>query len=188
MHRSLALLVGGTVVLGCAAAAAPGGAGARVRPGIEVLLADSAHLVRGRRVGLVTNQTGIDSRGVSDVEVLRDAGVRLVALFSPEHGFRGAADPGAAIATTIDSATGLPIYSLYGRTSAPTDTMLAGLDAKALDGQAGQLRRGPADNHRVHIDQRALAHTKFAIIACRSILPNPTRVEQLHPPAVGRLP
>ena len=133
MHRSLALLVGGTVVLGCAAAASPGGAGARVRPGIEVLLADSAHLVRGRRIGLVTNQTGIDSRGVSDVEVLRDAGVRLVALFSPEHGFRGAADPGAAIATTIDSATGLPIYSLYGRTSAPTDTMLAGLDAIAID-------------------------------------------------------
>jgi uncharacterized protein YbbC (DUF1343 family) len=52
---------------------------------------------------------------VSDVERLRAAGVQLVALFSPEHGFRGAADPGAAVASTLDSATGLPIYSLYGR-------------------------------------------------------------------------
>jgi len=133
MHGSLTLLVGGTVLLGCAAAASAGSRSARVRPGVEVLLTDSAHLIRGRRLGLVTNQTGIDSRGVSDVEVLRGAGVRLVALFSPEHGFRGAADPGAAIATTIDSATGLPIYSLYGRTSAPTDSMLAGLDAIAID-------------------------------------------------------
>ena len=64
---------------------------------------------------------------------LRAAGVRLVALFSPEHGFRGAADPGAAIASSVDSATGLPIYSLYGRTSAPTAEMLAGIDVMLVD-------------------------------------------------------
>lgn len=104
-----------------------------VRPGIEVLLADSAHLVRGRRVGLVTNQTGVDARGIGDVERLRAAGIDLRALFSPEHGFRGAADPGAAVASVRDSATGLPIYSLYGRTVAPTDTMLAGLDVLLVD-------------------------------------------------------
>ena len=68
---------------------------------------------------------------------LRAAGVRLVALFSPEHGFRGAADPGAAVASSVDSATGLPIYSLYGRTSAPTDEMLAGIDVLA-GGSAGR--------------------------------------------------
>ena len=134
MHRSLALLGVGVFALGCAPAAPRDPAAEpHVRPGIEVLLSDSAQLVRGRRVGLVTNQTGIDSRGMSDVELMRDAGVQLVALFSPEHGFRGAADPGAAIATTIDSATGLPIYSLYGRTSAPTDSMLEGLDVIAID-------------------------------------------------------
>ena len=85
--------------LGCAGPApkpaAAGPAAGRVRPGIEVLLTDSLGLVRDRRVGLVTNQTGVDADGISDVERLRTAGVRLVALFSPEHGFRGAADPGA---------------------------------------------------------------------------------------------
>jgi uncharacterized protein YbbC (DUF1343 family) len=106
---------------------------ARVRPGIDVLLANSAHLLRDRRVGLVTNNAGVDAAGISNVTRLREAGVRLVALFSPEHGFRGAADPGAAVASTTDSATGLPIYSLYGRTSAPTAEMLRGIDVMLVD-------------------------------------------------------
>ncbi len=135
MHGSLALLGGVGLVLGCASAGArpERGAPARVRPGIEVVVTDSAHLLRGRRVGLVTNQTGVDSRGESDVEVLRASGVTLVALFSPEHGFRGAADPGEAVAFARDSATGLPIYSLYGRTSSPTDSMLDGVDVMVVD-------------------------------------------------------
>lgn len=135
MHGSLALLGGVGLVLGCASAGArpERGAPARVRPGIEVVVADSAHLLRGRRVGLVTNQTGVDSRGESDVEVLRASGVTLVALFSPEHGFRGAADPGEAVTFARDSATGLPIYSLYGRTSSPTDSMLDGVDVMVVD-------------------------------------------------------
>lgn len=111
-----------------------------VRPGIEVLLSDSMSLVRGRRVGLVTNQSGVDSRGTSDVTRLREAGVDLVALFSPEHGFRGAAEPGAAVASSRDSATGLPIYSLYGPTSAPTDAMLDGLDVILIDLQDAGAR------------------------------------------------
>jgi uncharacterized protein YbbC (DUF1343 family) len=111
-----------------------------VRPGIEVLLADSAGLVRDRRVGLVTNQSGVDASGVSDVVRLRAAGVRLVALFSPEHGFRGAAAPGAAVASSVDSATGLPIYSLYGATSAPTGEMLAGIDLLLVDLQDAGAR------------------------------------------------
>jgi uncharacterized protein YbbC (DUF1343 family) len=133
--------------LGCArpastpgAAPAAGSAPDRVRPGIEVLLADSLGLVRDRRVGLVTNQTGVDADGISDVERLRTAGVRLVALFSPEHGFRGAADPGAAIASTVDSATGLPIYSLYGRVSAPTPEMLRSIDVMLVDLQDAGAR------------------------------------------------
>jgi uncharacterized protein YbbC (DUF1343 family) len=111
-----------------------------VRPGIEVLLSDSLHLVRGRRVGLVTNQSGVDHDGVSDVERLRAAGVNLVALFSPEHGFRGTADPGAAVASSVDSATGLPIYSLYGRNSSPADSMLAGIDLLLVDLQDAGAR------------------------------------------------
>jgi uncharacterized protein YbbC (DUF1343 family) len=111
-----------------------------VRPGIDVLLTDSLAVVRGRRVGLVTNQAGVDAQGISDVTRLRAAGVRLVALFSPEHGFRGAADPGAAVATSIDSATGLPIYSLYGRSTAPSDSMLAGIDLLLVDLQDAGAR------------------------------------------------
>jgi uncharacterized protein YbbC (DUF1343 family) len=104
-----------------------------VRPGIEGLLADSFHLIRGRAVGLVSNHAGVDRAGVSDVDRLLGAGVKLVALFSPEHGFRSSADPGEAVASTVDSATGLPIYSLYGRTSAPTDAMLAGIEVLLVD-------------------------------------------------------
>ena len=137
MHRSLAVV--GLLTWGFAC----GGAGTRhdqtatitqdVQPGLEVLLADSLHLVRGRRVGLVTNQGGVDAKGVHAVERLRAAGVNLVALFSPEHGFRGTAAPGEAVATTHDSASGLPIYSLYGRTSAPTDSMVMGTEVLLVD-------------------------------------------------------
>ncbi|MBK6779584.1 MAG: DUF1343 domain-containing protein [Gemmatimonadetes bacterium] len=111
-----------------------------VRPGLEVLLSDSVHLVRGRRVALVTNQSGVDAAGRAGVDRLRGAGVHLVALFSPEHGFRGTADPGAAVTSTTDSATGLPIYSLYGRNSAPTDAQLAGVDVILVDLQDAGAR------------------------------------------------
>ena len=111
-----------------------------VRPGIDVLLADSLAMVRDRRVGLVTNQAGVDAQGISDVVRLRAAGVALVALFSPEHGFRGAADPGATVASSIDSATGLPIYSLYGKSTAPTDAMLDGIDLLLVDLQDAGAR------------------------------------------------
>ncbi len=134
MHRTLVLLGLCGWSLGCGArpaAQAPAPAG--VRPGIDVLLSDSLQVVRGRRVGLVTNQAGVDAQGISDVTRLLAARVRLVALFSPEHGFRGAADPGATVASSIDSATGLPIYSLYGRSTAPTDAMLDGVDVLLVD-------------------------------------------------------
>lgn len=142
MHRSLVVpgLLGWLLGCGAPGPQAQSTAPARVRPGIEVLLSDSLELVRGRRVGLVTNQAGVDSRGTSDVTRLRDAGIDLVALFSPEHGFRGAADPGAAVASSVDSATGLPIYSLYGRTSAPTDEMLDGIDIVLVDLQDAGAR------------------------------------------------
>ena len=111
---------------------------ATVKPGITVLLADSIHLVRGKRIGLLTNQTGVNEKGVSDIDLLRDkkardAAVNLVQLFSPEHGLRGTEDR-QNIASGIDQASGLPVYSLYGQqTVAPPDTMLAKLDALVFD-------------------------------------------------------
>jgi uncharacterized protein YbbC (DUF1343 family) len=115
-----------------AACAASGTREVAVRPGIDVLLTDSIHLVEGRRVGLLTNQTGVDRRGVSDVDRLLQAGVNLTALFSPEHGFRGALEE-ENIGHGVDSATGLPVYSLYGDVRAPTPAMLQNLDVVLVD-------------------------------------------------------
>ncbi len=109
----------------------------RVRPGITVLLQDSAELVNGKRIGLLTNQTGIDENGISDIDLLHRAGEsggpRLVALFSPEHGIRGTEDR-SNIASGRDERTGLPIHSLYNPTTIePPDSTLRGLDALVID-------------------------------------------------------
>lgn len=101
----------------------------QVRPGIEVLLSDSLHLIRDRRVGLLTNHTGVDRYGRRDVDLLLGSygqtAIRLTALFSPEHGFRGTEDR-AGLPDDVDSATALPIYSLYSGARPPN---LAGLDS-----------------------------------------------------------
>ena len=110
---------------------------AKVRPGITVLLSDSIHLIRGKRIGLITNNTGIDEKSVSDIDLLRgkrarDAGVMLVQLFAPEHGLRGTED--TAIPHEVDQKSGLPVYSLYGsQTMAPPDSLVRGLDAIVFD-------------------------------------------------------
>ena len=105
-----------------------------VVPGVEVLLADSLHLIRGKRVGLITNQSGRDRRGTSTIDLLYHApGVRLTALFGPEHGLRGAAKAGEKVSSMTDSATGVPIYSLYGETNAPTADMLRDVDVLVYD-------------------------------------------------------
>ena len=106
----------------------------RVRLGIEVLLTDSAHLVRGKRVGLITNHTGVTPDGRSTIDLLHRApGVRLTALFAPEHGIRGQAAAGERIATGVDSATGVTIHSLYGETRVPTAEMLRDVDVVVFD-------------------------------------------------------
>ncbi|PYO62848.1 MAG: DUF1343 domain-containing protein [Gemmatimonadetes bacterium] len=127
-HYALRVLVPWVVVIAC-----PRAAPAQVRPGIEVLLSDSAHLVAGKRVGLLTNQTGVDRAGRRDVDLLRAApGVRLTVLFSPEHGFWGTEDrPPRPIAR--DSVSGLPIYNLYRATRAAASAELDSLDAVLID-------------------------------------------------------
>ncbi len=112
----------------------PAQSNSRVALGISVLLEDSLHLIRGKRVGLITNHTGRDERGQSSADLLHKApGVRLTALFGPEHGIRGAAVGGQRIVSTVDSATGVPIYSLYGETLAPTAQMLENVDVLIYD-------------------------------------------------------
>ncbi len=105
-----------------------------VLPGVDVLLRDSLALLRGRRVGLITNQTGITISGISTIDALAHArGVMLTALFSPEHGIRGQAAPGERVAESVDPATGLPIRSLYGATSKPSPAMLRDIDVLVFD-------------------------------------------------------
>ncbi|OGR63910.1 MAG: hypothetical protein A2X31_10715 [Elusimicrobia bacterium GWB2_63_22] len=88
----------------------------------------------GRRVGIITNQTGVDAAGRSAVDALfASRNAKLVAIFSPEHGFRGNAADGEQISNSTDPVTGLPIYSLYGKTHRPTSAMLAGIDVLVFD-------------------------------------------------------
>ena len=105
----------------------------QVVTGLDVLEAEGFATLRGRRVGLITNQTGLDHRGERTIDLLHRAeGVHLVAIFSPEHGPRGELDrPG--IADGRDGPTGLPIYSLYGKTLRPTDAMLHDIDTLVYD-------------------------------------------------------
>ncbi len=103
-----------------------------VRPGLDVLLTDSVHLVHGKRVGVVTNQTGVDAAGTDAITRLGQSGVTLTAIFSPEHGFRGVLDV-ENIGHGVDSATGLPIFSLYGAVRAPTPEMLDLVDVLLVD-------------------------------------------------------
>jgi uncharacterized protein YbbC (DUF1343 family) len=92
-----------------------------VKPGIDVLMTKRVALVQGKRIGLVTNHSGVDSQLRSNIDMLRAAkGVQLVALFSPEHGITGQAQAGEKVASAIDEKSGLPVHSLYGENREPT--------------------------------------------------------------------
>lgn len=102
-----------------------------VRPGVEVLIDDRRDLLAGKRVGVLTNQTGVLPDLTSTVDALR-AVASLQAIFTPEHGLRGAAAEGAHVGSGADR-SGLPIHSLYGSQLAPTPDQLAGLDVIVCD-------------------------------------------------------
>ena len=105
-----------------------------VKPGIEVLRQNGFRQLVGKRVGLVTNPSGVDSRLQSTIDILFNApGVDLVALYGPEHGVRGDIYAGDAVADAVDKNTGLPVYSLYGATRKPTKEMLQGIDVMVYD-------------------------------------------------------
>lgn len=107
--------------------------------GADVLAADGFALLRGLHVGLITNQTGRTEEGERTIDRLNHApGVKLMALFTPEHGLDGDAD--ARVPNRIDPISGLPVYSLYGHVLRPTDAMLAGLDALVFDIQDSGTR------------------------------------------------
>jgi uncharacterized protein YbbC (DUF1343 family) len=130
-----------SVVLLMACAPAPAGQRAAkegppsvVKTGIEVLRDRGFDILQGKRVGLVTNPTGVDAKLQSTVDILHHAdGFKLVALFGPEHGVRGDHAGGEQVESYIDKPTGLPVYSLYGRTRKPSAEMLQGIDVLVYD-------------------------------------------------------
>ncbi len=112
-----------------------------VRLGLEVLLESQLDRIQGGRMGVVASPSSVDRDLTSVVERLwRAPGVRLTALFGPEHGLRGAAQAGDEVGTVTDPATGLPAYSLYGDTKKPTPDMLHDVDVLVVDLQDGGVR------------------------------------------------
>jgi uncharacterized protein YbbC (DUF1343 family) len=104
-----------------------------VRTGLDVAEANHFAMLTGKRVGLITNQTGIDSQGRRNIDVMRQAGVHLTAIFSPEHGFLGVEDR-ANVAGMVDPASGIRVFSLYTeKTMRPTPVMLRDLDVVVFD-------------------------------------------------------
>ena len=106
----------------------------KIKTGIEVLKDQDFKCLEGKRVGLITNPTGVDNNLVSTIDILHKAkNVKLVALYGPEHGVRGDVHAGDKVENSTDPSTGLPVYSLYGKTRKPTPEMLQGIDVLVYD-------------------------------------------------------
>jgi len=149
--------------------AEPNIAGPGVMTGIDVLEAGGFAELRGKRVGLVTNQTGRSRSGESTIDLLAHApDVTLVALFSPEHGIRGVLDE--KVASSRDEKTGLPIYSLYGDTRRPTDAMLQGIDTLVVDLQDVGARFYTYPTTMAYVMEDAARHRLGVVVLDR---PNP---------------
>lgn len=141
MLKGMAAAGMGLMLNGCQSGSSPtAGGAAGVRQdgpfmlGTDVLERDQFSVLRGKRVGLICNQTSVNGRGTHTRHVLHRApGVRLTALYAPEHGVDGTARAGAYVANTRDASTGLMVYSLYGPTRKPTPAMLREVDVLLFD-------------------------------------------------------
>lgn len=135
MKRLIYILA--AILLSAAASAAT----PAVRTGIDVLAESGFEALRGKRVGLITNPTGVDRQLRSTVDLLHEApDIELVALFAPEHGVRGDVPAGAKVAPTIDARTGVKVHSLYGATRKPRAEWLDGIDVLVYDIQDNGCR------------------------------------------------
>lgn len=182
-QRLLFAVLAPALLAGCNAAEsvtrdAPAGP---VLTGLEVLARDSMGPLRGLRVGLITNHTGVMGAGeatTSGIDLLHSSPhVTLVRLFAPEHGFSGRANAGERIGDERDQATGLPIFSLYGETLKPTPAMLEGLDALVFDIQDIGTRYYTYIWTMAHALEAAAENGVRFVVLDR---PNPIGGKQLH--------
>lgn len=134
MRRFLTWLIAAAAIL--AVTAHP-----KVKPGIEVLRENNFDILKGKRVGLITNPTGVDNDLRSTIDILHESPeVNLVALFAPEHGVRGDIPAGQKVTASTDKATGVKVYSIYGATRKPTPEMLKDIDVLVYDIQDNGCR------------------------------------------------
>jgi uncharacterized protein YbbC (DUF1343 family) len=155
---------------------------APVQTGLDVLRAQGFAPLKGKRVGLVTNHTGRARDGAAAIDLLSDVpGVKLVALFSPEHGIRGILD--AKVPSQVDERTGLPINSLYGETQRPTAAMLEGLDAIVIDLQDIGARFYTYTTTTAYVMEEA-AKAKLPVFLLDR--PNPVNGWQIEGPALDK--
>ena len=151
-----------------------------VLAGVDVARADGFKMLAGLRVGLVTNHTGRARDGAATIDLLATApNVKLVSLFSPEHGIRGILD--ATVPSATDDKTGLPIHSLYGETRRPSDAMLAGLDAIVIDLQDVGTRFYTYMTTMAYVMQEAAARRIKVVVFDR---PNPIGGVQIEGPSL----
>jgi uncharacterized protein YbbC (DUF1343 family)/CubicO group peptidase (beta-lactamase class C family) len=153
-----------------------------VQAGIDVLRAEGFAPLREKRVGLVTNHTGVARDGATTIDVLHRAKeVKLVALFSPEHGIRGTVDD--KVASSTDEKTGLPIYSLYGETRRPTAAMLDGIDVLVIDLQDIGARFYTYTTTMAYVLEEAAKRRLPVVVLDR---PNPIGGFQIEGPALDK--
>jgi uncharacterized protein YbbC (DUF1343 family) len=159
-----------------------GKTGDRTKTGVDVLQAERFASLRGKRVGLITNQTGLDSYGHRTIDLLAHAeGVNLTAIFSPEHGIAGLAD--ASVSNQADAPTGLPIYSLYGAARRPTSEMLHDIDTLVFDIQdAGVRFYTYVTTMAYSMEAAAQQHIAFIVLD----RPNPLGGEIIEGPVLDR--
>ena len=151
---------------------------ANVQTGIEVLRADGFKLLEGKRVGLTTNPTGVDSNLKSTIDILWEAeNVNLVALYGPEHGVRGNVHAGDVVDNEVDKKTGLKMYSLYGKTKKPNKEMMDEIDVMVYDIQDNGCRSYTYISTMGMLMESCIEHGKELIVLDR---PNPLGGEKIE--------
>ena len=151
---------------------------ATVQTGIEVLRADGFKLLEGKRVGLTTNPTGVDSNLKSTIDILWEAeNVNLVALYGPEHGVRGNVHAGDVVDNEVDKKTGLKMYSLYGKTKKPNKEMMDEIDVMVYDIQDNGCRSYTYISTMGMLMEACIEYDKELIVLDR---PNPLGGEKIE--------
>ncbi len=139
------------------------------KTGLEVFIEKDSIIYKNKRVGIVTNATGVTSNGVQNVDAMIRAGINVVKLFGPEHGIRGDIGAGEKVKDMVDKKTGLPVYSLYGSTRRPTKEMLEGVDVIVYDIQDIGVRSYTFISTLAYVMQEAAKYNIEVVVFDRPI-------------------